>query len=106
MDLQLRGKRALVTGSTAGIGLATAIGLFREGASVVVDGRTPQRVQEAVRKIRGSGGDGSTADLSTDEAWEDHRINLGGRRSRPSGGLGSGDGQIQPPQESIDLSAI
>ena len=41
MDLQLAGKRALVTGSTAGIGLATASGLFREGASVVVNGRTP-----------------------------------------------------------------
>ena len=38
MDLQLRGKRALVTGSTAGIGFAAAAGLFREGASVVVNG--------------------------------------------------------------------
>ena len=54
MDLQLAGKRALVTGSTAGIGLATASGLFREGASVVVNGRTPQRVEEAVKKIKES----------------------------------------------------
>lgn len=38
MDLQLRGKRALVTGSTAGIGLAVATGLCKEGASVVVNG--------------------------------------------------------------------
>ncbi len=51
MDLQLRGKRELVTGSTAGIGLAAAAGLYREGASVVVNGRTPQRVEEAVEKI-------------------------------------------------------
>ena len=58
MDLQLRGKRALVTGSTAGIGFAAAAGLYREGASVVVNGRTPQRVEEAVEKIRGTGGDG------------------------------------------------
>ena len=69
MDLQLRGKRALVTGSTAGIGLAAAIGLFQEGASVVVNGRTPKRVEEAVEKIRGLGGDGEVkgfaADLST-----------------------------------------
>ena len=69
MDLQLRGKRALVTGSTAGIGFAAAAGLFREGASVVVNGRTPQRVEEAVEKIRGLGGDGEVkgfaADLST-----------------------------------------
>lgn len=75
MDLQLRGKRALVTGSTAGIGFAAATGLFREGASVVVNGRTPQRVDEAVRKIRGSGGDGEVsgvaADLSTADGVDD-----------------------------------
>src|SRR3954468_24472246 len=52
MDLQLVNKKALVTGSTAGIGLATAIGLFREGASVVVNGRTPERVEDAVRWVR------------------------------------------------------
>src|SRR5262249_20843648 len=71
MDLQLRGKRALVTGSTAGIGFATATGLSREGAAVVVNGRTPERVDEAVGKIRGlgSGGEvaGVAADLSTAE---------------------------------------
>ena len=71
MDLQLVGKRALVTGSTAGIGLATATGLFREGASVVVNGRTPQRVEEAIKKIKQVGGDGEVtgapADLSTAE---------------------------------------
>ncbi len=69
MDLQLDGKKALVTGSTAGIGLATAIGLYREGASVIVNGRTPQRVDEAVAKIREQevGGEvaGIAADLST-----------------------------------------
>ena len=52
MDLQLVGKRALVTGSTAGIGRAVAAGLYREGASVVVNGRNPQRVEEAIREIR------------------------------------------------------
>src|SRR5882757_1388990 len=70
MDLQLRGKRALVTGSTAGIGFAAAAGLFREGASVVVNGRTPQRVEEAVAKIRATGDgevSGIAADLSTAE---------------------------------------
>jgi NAD(P)-dependent dehydrogenase (short-subunit alcohol dehydrogenase family) len=52
MDLQLIGKRALVTGSTAGIGLATAAGLHREGASVIVNGRNPQRVEAAVGRIK------------------------------------------------------
>jgi NAD(P)-dependent dehydrogenase (short-subunit alcohol dehydrogenase family) len=52
MDLQLAGKRALVTGSTAGIGFATAAALYREGASVVINGRTPARVEEAAAKIK------------------------------------------------------
>lgn len=51
MDLGLAGKTALVTGSTAGIGLASAIGLAREGAHVIVNGRTEQRVQQAREQI-------------------------------------------------------
>jgi NAD(P)-dependent dehydrogenase (short-subunit alcohol dehydrogenase family) len=47
MDLELSGKLALVTGSTAGIGLAIASGLAREGARVIVNGRTEARVQAA-----------------------------------------------------------
>ncbi len=43
MDLRLRGKRALVTGSTAGIGFAAAAELYREGASIVINGRKAQR---------------------------------------------------------------
>ena len=66
MDMQLRGKRALVTGSTAGIGFAAAAGLFREGTSVVINGRTPQRVEEAVAKIRGLGGDGEVSGIAAD----------------------------------------
>ena len=69
MDLGLKGKRAVVTGSTAGIGFAAALGLAREGASVVVNGRTPQRVEAAVRQIREAVGgaevSGVAADLST-----------------------------------------
>jgi NAD(P)-dependent dehydrogenase (short-subunit alcohol dehydrogenase family) len=66
MDLQLRGKRALVTGSTAGIGFAAAAGLFREGASVVVNGRATKRVEDAVEKIRALGGDGEVSGIATD----------------------------------------
>jgi NAD(P)-dependent dehydrogenase (short-subunit alcohol dehydrogenase family) len=40
MDLGLDGKRALITGSTAGIGFATAEAFAREGAHVIVNGRT------------------------------------------------------------------
>jgi len=52
MDLQLRGRRALVTGSTAGIGFAIAVGLAKEGAQIIVNGRTRERVQQAMREIR------------------------------------------------------
>jgi NAD(P)-dependent dehydrogenase (short-subunit alcohol dehydrogenase family) len=51
MELKLEGKRALVSGSTAGIGWAIAAGLAAEGAEVVVNGRTQPRVDAAVRAI-------------------------------------------------------
>jgi NAD(P)-dependent dehydrogenase (short-subunit alcohol dehydrogenase family) len=68
MDLQLKGKRALVTGSTAGIGLAAATGLFKEGASVVVNGRTKERLEKAVASVRGAGGDGEVSGIAADLA--------------------------------------
>jgi NAD(P)-dependent dehydrogenase (short-subunit alcohol dehydrogenase family) len=53
MNLQLDKRLALVTGSTAGIGLAIATGLAREGAKVIVNGRTKDRVQATVSEIQG-----------------------------------------------------
>ena len=50
MDLDLTGKTALVTGSTRGIGLATAIGLAQMGAEVIVNGRETAAVAEAMAK--------------------------------------------------------
>jgi NAD(P)-dependent dehydrogenase (short-subunit alcohol dehydrogenase family) len=52
MNLGLEGKRALVSGSTAGIGWAIAAGLAAEGAEVVVNGRTQSRVEAAVRAVK------------------------------------------------------
>ena len=52
MDLQLEDKVALVSGSTAGIGFAIAKGLAREGARVIVNGRTTDRVNSAIERIR------------------------------------------------------
>ncbi len=51
MDLQLNGKKALVTGSTLGIGFAIARALAKEGSEVIVNGRTEKRVSEAKRRI-------------------------------------------------------
>ena len=51
MDLQLKGKRALVTGSTAGIGYAIAESLAHEGVEVIVNGRTEARVLTALEGL-------------------------------------------------------
>ena len=64
MDLQLKGKTALVTGSTAGIGLAIATTLAKEGAAVIVNGRTQERVDKAVN-LSGAA-QGIAADLGTE----------------------------------------
>ena len=61
MDLQLKGKKVLVTGSTAGIGFASARAFSAEGASVIINGRTQERVDNAIREIRKSQ---PSADLS------------------------------------------
>lgn len=68
MDLKLRGKRAFVSGSTAGIGFSVALGLASEGAEIVVNGRTDAKVRDAVRRIAGetiATVSGISADLST-----------------------------------------
>jgi NAD(P)-dependent dehydrogenase (short-subunit alcohol dehydrogenase family) len=52
MNLELEGKRAVVSGSTAGIGWAIAAGLAGEGAEVVLNGRTEARVRSAVEQVR------------------------------------------------------
>jgi NAD(P)-dependent dehydrogenase (short-subunit alcohol dehydrogenase family) len=69
MDLQLTDKTALVTASTAGIGFAIARGLAAEGAHVIVNGRTGERVEQALEKIVADLSQAKTsgvaADLST-----------------------------------------
>ena len=52
MDLQLEGKRVLVTGSTAGIGFATARALAAEAVTVIVNGKGQTRVDAAIREIQ------------------------------------------------------
>ena len=69
MDLQLNERKALVSGSTAGIGYAIAKELAKEGAVVYVNGRTVDRVEKAVAQLKQESNNqhvfGVTADLST-----------------------------------------
>jgi NAD(P)-dependent dehydrogenase (short-subunit alcohol dehydrogenase family) len=69
MDLQLKDKRALVTGSTAGIGFAIARELAAEGAQVIINGRSPARVVAAAARlgeaVPGARVVGVAADLAT-----------------------------------------
>ena len=51
MKIDLSGKSAVVSGSTAGIGYAIAKGLAEAGASVVVNGRTEERTREFLRRV-------------------------------------------------------
>ncbi len=71
MIIDLKGRTAVVTGSTAGIGRATAEGLARAGASVVINGRGSDRVGQAVQEMRQAFPDihisGVAADLATAE---------------------------------------
>lgn len=65
--VNLSGKVALVTGATSGIGKATAYELARMGATTVIIGRNPDKVQQTIEEIRQSTGqqvDGIIADLS------------------------------------------
>lgn len=69
MKIDLMGKTALVTGSTAGIGQAIAAGLAAAGANVVINGRKQDTVNKAVAALEGAGGKvcGVAADVSTAE---------------------------------------
>ena len=58
MDLHLNDKTALVTGSTAGIGLEIARKLAVEGARVIITGRNKVKLDQAVDSIRASGASG------------------------------------------------
>jgi NAD(P)-dependent dehydrogenase (short-subunit alcohol dehydrogenase family) len=75
MDLKLEDKLALVTGSTAGIGFAIAKALAAEGTQIIINGRTTERVSEAIATIRDiqpkAKFDSFAADLSKPEAADE-----------------------------------
>lgn len=66
MDLQLKNKLALVTGSTAGIGFAIAKQLAHEGAEVIITGRSNERVNAAVQEITKDTGNSHIRGIAVD----------------------------------------
>ncbi len=79
MDLKLTGKKALVTGSTKGIGLAIARALAGEGARVIVTGRSDGSVREAIESIRSSYPDAAVEGFAGDLATAGGAAELVGR---------------------------
>ena len=64
MDLQLRGRKALVTGASKGIGLAVAKSLVTEGCDVTVVARDPEKLRAAGEKLRALGGGAVTTHVA------------------------------------------
>lgn len=66
MDLRLNDHKAFVSGSTQGIGYAIAEGLAREGAAVILNGRTTDGVDDAVRRLESAVPGATVSGLAAD----------------------------------------
>ncbi|GMM96512.1 SDR family NAD(P)-dependent oxidoreductase [Microbacterium luteum] len=78
MEQELAGKTAFVSGSTQGIGYAIAAALLRQGASVVINGRTEARVAAAVASLRAEIPAGDVDGIAADVARADELGRLTG----------------------------
>jgi len=71
MDLKLAGKKVFVSGSTQGIGYAIAKALAHEGASVTINGRTPEKVDSALQRLRAEVSGADVSGIAADFAQPD-----------------------------------
>lgn len=87
MDLQLDGNVALVTASTSGLGKASARALLREGANVVINGRTEETLEETAEELREEASDGAVLPVQGDITDVDDISRLIERTVEEFGGL-------------------
>ena len=66
MDLQLKGKKAFISGSTQGIGFAIAQQLLREGASVIINGRNKEKTEKAKKQLENQFPEAEISAITTD----------------------------------------
>ena len=78
----LRGKRALITGSSQGIGLALAKGLAEHGAAVILNGRDPGKIEVAAAELSAAGTQGLDGDLRRDLGGSRPERDRGDRSAR------------------------
>jgi 3-oxoacyl-[acyl-carrier protein] reductase len=71
LDLQLRGKAAIITGSSKGLGLASAKALVAEGCRVCICARGKEALDAATRELRTIGGDGAVIAVAGDVTTTD-----------------------------------
>ncbi len=107
MDLKLKGRRTLVTGSSSGIGEGVALMLAQEGCAVVVHGRNRERAEKVAADINAAGV--AIGDLSTDEGaaavHDEARAAVGGNIEilvNNAGGSSTGNGSKAPIDISVD----
>lgn len=76
MDLQLKGKTAFISGSTQGIGFAIAVQLLKEGAHVIINGRTRAKTDIAIQKLLAAFPDASISGIAADFVNEEEVYQL------------------------------
>ena len=85
MDLHLSGKRALITGSSIGIGEAIARGLAAEGVTVAIHGRNRERADRVAQEIAAAGG--KVVVVLGDVTSDDDVVRMAGEAERLLGGV-------------------
>lgn len=86
--LPLSGKAAFVTGGGSGIGLASAVALVRDGASVTIVGRTAAKLDEAVEALHAAAPDGVTVRADAVDVTDEEALARSvAAASEPEGGL-------------------